>query len=167
MGVIHAHARAKSRFDIQFALQTLPIWSFHSVEAEADLSLYRYKNLMVAMEFADKQYGLDGVFERVLAEDILLPFDFNRIKFILDTAFATKSVEASQRTYLQRKYKTIKRDHVNTFTELYMNNLLHLVDHLDDMDEIEFLPDLQQTETSCSRSDMGKQLSPHVVSRVF
>ena len=45
-----------------------------------------------------------------------------------------------------------------SFTELYINSLLHLVDHIDDMDEehMKFLPDLQITETSCNKKDLGK-----------
>ena len=46
-----------------------------------------------------------------------------------------------------------------SFTELYINSLLHLVDHIDDMDEehMKFLPDLQITETSCNKKDLGKK----------
>ena len=48
---------------------------------------------------------------------------------------------------------------LGSFTELYINSLLHLVDHIDDMDEkhMKFLPDLQITETSCNQKDLGKK----------
>ena len=47
---------------------------------------------------------------------------------------------------------------LGSFTELYINSLLHLVDHIDDMDEehMKFLPDLQITETSCNKKDLGR-----------
>ena len=54
-----------------------------------------------------------------------------------------------------------------SFTELYVNSLLHLVDHIDDMDEehMKFLPDLQITETSCNKKDLGKkQFILHIMS---
>ena len=141
------------------SFQTNPIWTYYSVDEDVDVSIYRYKHILPALEFGDKQFGLDGVFERVQSENILLQFDYDRIKAILDEAFATKAVRSNEVTYLKRKYKTIKRRHANTFTELYMNNLLHLVEHIDSMENIEFLPDLQQTDSSCSSSDMGNLFS--------
>ena len=57
-----------------------------------------------------------------------------------------------------------------SFTELYVNSLLHLVDHIDDMDEehMKFLPDLQITETSCNKKDLGKkQFNLHIISVFF
>ena len=57
-----------------------------------------------------------------------------------------------------------------SFTELYVNSLLHLVDHIDDMDEehMKFLPDLQITETSCNKKDLGKkQFILHIISTMF
>ena len=57
-----------------------------------------------------------------------------------------------------------------SFTELYVNSLLHLVDHIDDMDEehMKFLPDLQITETSCNKKDLGKkQFILHIISMFF
>jgi hypothetical protein len=68
------------------------------------------------------------------------------------------TVQDGQLVYLQRKYKNIKRTNENSFTELYMNNLLHLVEHLDNMASeagLEFLPDLQKMDTTCSSADLG------------
>ena len=109
----------------------------------------------LALEWSGKKYGLDNIFARVQNENVLLKFDFDRIKEILDKAFDKHTVEESQLKYLQRKYKNIKRHHGNSFTELYMNNLLHLVEHIRDMDEVEFLPDLQETQTTCDQKDLG------------
>lgn len=111
---------------------------------------------MSIIELPNKPYGLDQVFDRVQTEGILLDHDYHRLKSILTEAFDKHQVDTNQKIYLQRKYKNIKKDHANSFTELYMNNLLHLVDHIHDMDNPEFLPDLQKTETSCSKSDLGK-----------
>ena len=77
------------------------------------------------------------------------------MKDILDKAFAKHTVEENHLKYLQRKYKTIKRQHQNSFTELFMQNLLHLVEHLSNMKDVEFLPDLQETQTTCDQNDLG------------
>ena len=65
-------------------------------------------------------------------------------------------VETSQKVYLQRKYKSIKRLNPNSFTELYMSNLLHLVDRLHDMENPVFLPDSQKLDETCTETDLGK-----------
>ena len=122
---------------------------------------------MSILELPQKSYGLDDVFRRVQSEQILLDHDFYRLKSILTEAFAQKSVDSSQTLYLQRKYKSIKREHSNSFTELYMNNLLHLVEHLDDMDEPQFLPDLQQMDATCSSKDLSKSNSLKKNSKVY
>lgn len=114
-----------------------------------------FPNVLPAMELANKPYGLDEVFERVKSENYLLDHDFDRLKFILTEAFANQQVDNNQKIYLQRKYKNIKREHPNTFTDLYMNNLLHLVEHLHEMNNPEFLPDLQKIGASCSKADLG------------
>ena len=103
--------------------------------------------------------GLDDVFTRVQSENILLDHDFYRSKSILNKIFAEHQTDLSQKVYLQRKYKTIKKNHPNSFTELYMSNLLHLVEHLKDMDEPQFLPDLQKMDATCSLNDLGKNCS--------
>jgi len=110
----------------------------------------------LALEWSEKKYGLDNVFARVEKDNILLKWDYDKIKNILDQAFAKHSVPDNDRRYLRTKYKTIKRQHQGSFTELYVNSLLHLVDHIDDMDEehMKFLPDLQITETSCNKKDL-------------
>lgn len=112
-------------------------------------------NLMSAIEFPNKPYGLDDVFRRVQDEGILLEHDFFRMKSILAKAFADQEVDSSQKVYLQRKYKSIKRQNPNSFTELYVNNLLHLVEHLDSMSNPEFLPDLQKLDATCTTTDLG------------
>ena len=109
----------------------------------------------LALQWSQKKYGLDEVFARVQNENILLEFDFDKMKDILDKAFAKHTVDESQLKYLQRKYKTIKRHHQNSFTELYMQNLLHLVEHIQSMNDLEFLPDLQETQTTCDQNDIG------------
>ena len=85
---------------------------------------------MFTADLADKSYGLDEIFRRVQAENVLLEHDFYRMKSILEQAFANHEVDSSQKIYLQRKYKTIKRQNPNSFTELYVNNLLHLISHI-------------------------------------
>ena len=108
----------------------------------------------------EKPYGLDDVFRRIQAENILLPYDFNRLKSILHEAFAAHSVEGSQKVYLKRKYKHVKRNHMNSFTELFMNNMVHLLENLKDMESngIQFLPDLQKAGESCSPQDFDEIL---------
>ena len=109
----------------------------------------------------EKTYGLDDVFRRIQAENILLPYDFNRLKSILHEAFAAQNVDGSQKVYLKRKYKHVKRNHMNSFTELFMNNMVHLLENLKDMDEqgIQFLPDLQKVDESCSQQDFEEILT--------
>ena len=104
-----------------------------------------------------KSYGLDDVFRRIQAENILLQYDFYRLRSILHEAFANQEVDESQKVYLKRKYKTIKRTHMNSFTELFMNNLLHLVNNMKEMSGIQFLPDLQKVDESCTKQDLGKK----------
>lgn len=132
------------------SFQNFPIWINYNEFFREDSSL------MSIIELPNKPYGLDQVFDRVQTEGILLPHDYHRLKSILTEAFDNHQVDTNQKIYLQRKYKNIKKDHANSFTELYMNNLLHLVDHIEAMDNPEFLPDLQRTDTSCSKSDLGK-----------
>ena len=140
----------------EFVFQDAPLWKLQNVEDEPLLNASPTVNL--ALEWSGKKYGLDNIFARVQNENVLLKFDFDRIKEILDKAFDKHTVEESQLKYLQRKYKNIKRHHGNSFTELYMNNLLHLVEHIRDMDEVEFLPDLQETQTTCDQKDLGISL---------
>jgi len=134
----------------QFA-KNFPLWTNNEVSTRGVDRL----QLMSIIDLPNKVYGLDNVFNRVQSENILLEHDFYRMKSILNEAFASHQVDASQRVYLQRKYKNIKRMNPNTFTELYMSNLLHLVDHLHDMDNPEFLPDLQKLDETCTDSDLG------------
>ena len=111
---------------------------------------------MSTLELPNKNYGLDNVFNRVQSENILLPHDFYRMKSILTEAFDKHQVETSQKVYLQRKYKSIKRLNPNSFTDLYVNNLLHLVEHVHDMENPVFLPDSQKLDETCTESDIGK-----------
>jgi len=134
----------------QFA-KDIPLWTNNEVSRGVD-----NLQLMSIIELPNKIYGLDNVFNRVQSENILLEHDFFRMKSILNEAFASHQVDASQRVYLQRKYKNIKRLNPNTFTELYMSNLLHLVDHVHDMENPEFLPDLQKLDETCTDSDLGE-----------
>ena len=131
----------------------------------------------------NKKYGLDVVFDRVLTEDILMIFDFNRIKKILSTFFMKSGSSKSENAisdpdalYLRRKYRTIERNHKNTFTELFLSNLVHLLpeDKGDNGGEfarrsrprkswkrpakskIEFLPDLQKVDVVYSKEDVSE-----------
>ena len=131
----------------------------------------------------NKKYGLDVVFDRVLTEDILMIFDFNRIKKILSTFFMNSGASRSENAisdpdalYLRRKYRTIERNHKNTFTELFLSNLVHLLpeDKGDNGGEfgrrsrpkktwkrpakskIEFLPDLQKIDVVYSKEDVAE-----------
>ena len=130
----------------------------------------------------DKKYGLDVVFDRVRTEDILMVFDFNRIKKILTTFFVKSGSSGSDSAisdpdalYLRRKYRTIERNHKNTFTELFLSNLVHLLpeDKGDNGGEfarrsrpkkgwkrakskIEFLPDLQKIDVVYSKDDVSE-----------
>ena len=129
----------------------------------------------------NQKYGLDVVFNRVQAEDILMLHDFNRIKKIL-TTFFVKSQQLSEydsaisdpdALYLRRKYRTIERNHKNTFTELFLSNLVHLLpdekggiggefghrsrpgkNWKKSRGKIEFLPDLQKTDVVYSKEDV-------------
>ena len=127
-----------------------------------------------------KKYGLDVVFDRVQAEDILMLFDFNRIKHILSTFFVKSGSSLTESAisdpdalYLRRKYRTIERNYKNTFTELFLSNLVHLLpdDKGDNGGEfghrsrpsktwkrprgkIEFLPDLQKIDVVYSKKDI-------------
>lgn len=65
----------------------------------------------LALEWSEKKYGLDNVFARVEKDNILLKWDYDKIKNILDQAFAKHSVPDNDRRYLRTKYKTIKRQH--------------------------------------------------------
>ena len=107
----------------------------------------------------EKPYGLDDVFRRIQAENILLQYDFYRLKSILHEAFASHHVDDSQKVYLKRKYKSVKRNHMNSLTELFMNNMVHLVENLKDMSGIQFLPDLQKVDASCSQRDFDEILA--------
>ena len=65
----------------------------------------------LALEWSEKKYGLDNVFARVEKDNILLKWDYDKIKNILDQAFAKHSVPDNDKRYLRTKYKTIKRQH--------------------------------------------------------
>jgi len=144
--------------------QHFPLWQLQNVEdGPPEEAMYNVSptgtispTVHLALEWSEKKYGLDNVFARVEKDNILLKWDYDKIKNILDQAFAKHSVPDNDRRYLRTKYKTIKRQHQGSFTELYINSLLHLVDHIDDMDEehMKFLPDLQITETSCNKKDL-------------
>ena len=75
--------------------------------------------------------------------------------------------------YLRRKYRNIERNHKNTFTELFLSNVVHLLpdEKQENIGEfafrsqsrtpwkkskgkIDFLPDLQQTEVYYSKEDV-------------
>ena len=131
-----------------------------------------------------KKYGLDVVFDRVQAEDILMLFDFNRIKKILTTFFiksgssfssSRNAISDPDALYLRRKYRTIERNHKNTFTELFLSNLVHLLPEdkggvggefrkrsrtskpwKKPRGKIEFLPDLQKTNVVYSKEDIDQ-----------
>ena len=67
------------------------------------------------------------VFDRVLKENYLLPFDYARIKKILSDVFSLESVESNEVLYLKRKAKVVAQRHRNSFTELYLSNIVHLL----------------------------------------
>ena len=67
------------------------------------------------------------VFARVLNENYLLPFDYARIKKILSDVFSLKVVESNEVLYLKRKAKVVAQRHRNSFTELYLSNMVHLL----------------------------------------
>lgn len=67
------------------------------------------------------------VFARVLNENFLLPFDYARIKKILSDVFSLKVVESNEVLYLKRKAKVVAQRHRNSFTELYLSNMVHLL----------------------------------------
>ena len=131
----------------------------------------------------DKKYGLDVVFDRVRTEDILMVFDFNRIKKILTTFFvksgssstSDSAISDPDALYLRRKYRTIERNHKNTFTELFLSNLVHLLPEDKGgsggefahrsrpkkgwkraKSKIEFLPDLQKIDVVYSKEDVSE-----------
>jgi len=128
--------------------KNFPLWASNEVSTNN-------LHLMSTLELPNKNYGLDNVFKRVQSENILLPHDFYRMKSILSDAFDKHQVETSQKVYLQRKYKSIKRLNPNSFTDLYVNNLLHLVEHVHDMENPVFLPDSQKLDETCTDSDIG------------
>jgi len=127
--------------------KNFPLWLYSEEPSD-------HHRVMLAYELPDKAYGLDNVFSRVQNEDILLDHDFYRSKSILNQVFAEHQVDESQKVYLQRKYKSIKKDHPNSFTDLFINNLLHLVEHLQKMNVPQFLPDAQKLDTTCSLTDI-------------
>ena len=145
--------------NFSFIFQNLPIWVSGENAKTGPMSVIELQ----------KSYGLDDVFRRIQAENILLQYDFYRLRSILHEAFANQQVDESQKVYLKRKYKTIKRTHMNSFTELFMNNLLHLVNNLKEMSGIQFLPDLQKVDESCTKQDLGKNFCTigHLERRIF
>jgi hypothetical protein len=46
--------------------------------------------------------------------------------------------------HFKRKYQSVQRQYPNTFTEVYLNNLVHLVESDKKMSGATFLPDLQE-----------------------
>ena len=63
----------------------------------------------------------------MLKENYLLPFDYARIKKILSDVFSLESVESNEVLYLKRKAKVVAQRHRNSFTELYLSNIVHLL----------------------------------------
>ena len=57
-------------------------------------------------------------------------------------------------TYLKRKYQTVQRQFPNSFTEVYLNNLVHLVESGDKMTGATLLPDLQELEAAYSKGEV-------------
>ena len=57
-------------------------------------------------------------------------------------------------TYLKRKYQTVQRQFPNSFTEVYLNNLVHLVESGDKMTGATLLPDLQELEAAYTKEDV-------------
>jgi len=124
-------------------------------------------DIYTALRMPRRQFGLDVVFGRVLNEDLLLPFDYDRVKNILEDAFSRKKVDSNELLYLKRKHKTVMRKHRNTFTELYLSNLVHLFD--DDNaralsryrndplgNPLRFMPDLQRNNVAYQKSDVNQ-----------
>ena len=59
-------------------------------------------------------------------------------------------------TYLKRKYATIQRQFPNTFTEVYLNNLVHLVEGDSKASGNTLLPDLQELDEVYTKDDVEK-----------
>lgn len=116
------------------------------------------------------------VFDRVKKEDVLLEFDFNRLRKILIEVFLAKEVEQSEILYLRRKARTIERKFKNTFTELYLSNLVYLFseDNAKILDKYQsgemgasviFMPEIRQKNVIYSPEDVDqvkRQLEGHL-----
>ena len=79
----------------------------------------------ITIDHLKKMHLSKQVFARVLNENFLLPFDFARIKKILSDVFSLQTVESNEVLYLKRKAKVVAQRHRNSFTELYLSNLVH------------------------------------------
>lgn len=106
----------------------------------------------------DKPFALDSSIQRLTDEDILLKSDRTRVLDILDDFFATEVGEANIR-YLRTMYSRQPDSTRQSFTDLFLQNLLHLVDNKSSgpkgspLDPLAFLPDLRETGSVYSASD--------------
>ncbi|XP_059080704.1 uncharacterized protein LOC131878646 [Tigriopus californicus] len=106
----------------------------------------------------DKPFALDSSIKRLLDEDILLKNDRTRVLDILNDFFTTKVAEADVR-YLRTMYSRQSESTRQSFTDLFLQNLLHLVDNTrsgpkgSPLDPLAFLPDLRETGSTYSASD--------------
>ena len=92
------------------------------------------------------------LFRRVSEEGILLTYDFHKTVEIVNEIFTNlaklesdtndnkrnrrrrrkkvKVLNDASEMYLKRKYRTIQRSNPNTYTEVYINNILQLVESI-------------------------------------
>jgi len=146
------------------AIANAKLWVFQPLDAEVETDtisqagLSSQRDVSVALRMPNVGFGLDKVFSRVLNENYLLPFDYARIKKTLSDVFSRKEVESSEVLYLKRKAKVVTQRHRNSFTELYLSNIVHLLatDNARALQKYRrdplahpliFMPDLQQTDS--------------------
>jgi len=156
------------------AIANAKLWVIQQLEAEVETlkisqpgGVDAREDVNVALRMPDVGFGLDKVFDRVLKENYLLPFDYARIKKILSDVFSLESVESNEVLYLKRKAKVVAQRHRNSFTELYLSNIVHLL--ADDnsralrkyrqdplANPLIFMPDLQQTDAVYTRTEVDQ-----------
>ena len=73
-------------------------------------------------------------------------------------SYGQKPLTENSVTYLKRKYATVQRQFPNTFTEVYLNNLVHLVeaDNKGASSAATLLPDLQELDEVYTKDDLDK-----------
>jgi len=159
------------------AIANAKLWVFQPLDAEVETDTISQKgqglssnehgsiDVSIALRMPDVGFGLDKVFSRVLNENYLLPFDYARIKKALSDVFSRKEVESNEVLYLKRKAKVVTQRHRNSFTELYLSNIVHLLagDNAKALQRYRkdplvhpliFMPDLQQTDSVYTRREV-------------